>query len=222
MSETIKDPRTNWQEPQRQYQWWSSIHEIFLPQERLQKITNPIQPCSTCDIHEGRKCCNFFPQFANFMVGAMLENSSAAAKEKITELIKAGDGVTPFGIHPTEKWKKALKPTCPMLKNGECSTWQNRPGECASFFCRGTRGDATLLFNTEAAVAQWSLLQLGYDHKEIMEMLESWNKQDKKASRMWAHWQNRPIEFYQEAWKIAKSLTPKHELIKEVLCLKND
>lgn len=193
-----------------------------MPADRLKKISNPVQPCSSCDIHEGRKCCNFFPQFANWMVGAVLENSSIEAREKMLELIESGDGVTPFGVHPTEKWKKALKPTCPFLKNGECTTWENRPGECASFFCRGQRGDAKLLFAVETAIAQWTLLQLGYDHREISGLLDSWNAQDHKGVKMWQHWKNKPAEMYLRAWKVAKALTPEHEVIKEVLCLHND
>lgn len=156
------------------------------------------------------------------MVGAILENSSSMAKETIKSLIEKGEGVTPFGVHPTEQWKKALKPTCPFLHQGSCTTWQNRPGECASFFCRGSRGNAKLLFEIECAISQWSLLQLGYDNNEIERLLQSWNAQDKKGSKMWAHWSGKPIEFYEEAWKIAKSLTPEHEVIKEVLCSTKD
>lgn len=218
MQGTLEDQNPFWQEPQRQYQWWSEIHESLLPAAKLKKISNPIQPCSSCEIHEGRKCCNFFPQFANWMVGAILENSSQTAKDQMLHLIDSKQGVTPFGVHPTDNWKKTKKPTCPFLKNGQCSTWQNRPGECASFFCRGTRGNAQLLFNVETAVAQWALLQTGYDQKEIEKMLLSWNNQDNKAQQMWAHWQNNQTEFYLKAWKVAKSLTADHEVIKEVLC----
>ena len=156
------------------------------------------------------------------MVGAILENGSIEARERMLQLITAKDGVTPFGVHPTAAWKKSSKPTCPFLKNGSCVTWESRPGECASFFCRGSRGNAKLLFNTETAVAQWALMESGYDNDEISAMLESWNNQDSKAQKMWAHWQNKPSELYLKAWQIAKTLTKEHEVIKEVLCLNKD
>lgn len=152
------------------------------------------------------------------MIGAILESHNSPAKEQILQLIESGHGVTPFGVHPTGVWKKSLKPTCPFLQQGQCVTWQNRPGECASFFCRGERGNAKLLFNVESAVAQWALLQTGYDHKEIEVMLESWNNQDSRAEKMWQHWQGKPTELYLRAWQVAKSLTPEHEVIREVLC----
>lgn len=175
-----------------------TIYHTFLTDFLDLEIPNEdIATCSSCTLCKSDKspyldikCCNYFPQMPNFLLGGILkENEFEFGKKQIKSIIKSKVGTTPYGILPGKKFtlrqnevlkKKELFNTkqenadqkCPYYDHGRCSVWKYRESLCVTFYCSsigGKNGDdfwAKLngfLKLVEQKLSQYALLKLNWD-----------------------------------------------------------
>lgn len=132
------------------------------------------------------KCCTFYPELPNFLIGAILSDPDPAldhGRAVLRARIEKGMAVVPMGIARTPVFgvlyqqgagafgkTRALR--CPYFveDSGGCGIWRYREATCATWFCRYTRGQVgrefwqltflPLLKGVEGALSRWCLLQL--------------------------------------------------------------
>ena len=146
------------------------------------------------------KCCTFFPDLPNFVVGRILDDASAQGAEgraRLSARIEAGAEVTPLGVFAPPQYSvqyKLAEPAfgrstalrCPYFveEHGACSIWPHRISTCYTWYCKHTRGAVGLRFWTtlrrllkaaERAVAQWCLLELNLEPTALTELV-SWRE----------------------------------------------
>ncbi|HNW97903.1 MAG TPA: hypothetical protein PKK00_05780 [Bacteroidales bacterium] len=109
------------------------------------------------------KCCTFFPKLPNYMVGAVLSDTTPEMEEgrkRLLQKIKEKKGVLPHGIYPTKKYSllyehgrklgfgKSINLQCPYYLQGEynCSLWKYREAICATWFCKSLTAHAGISF----------------------------------------------------------------------------
>ena len=136
------------------------------------------------------KCCDYHPLLPNYVVGAILSDTSAntnEGRERITTKIKNEIGITPYGIMaPLEYYKLYQKSRkhknldndanindllCPYYNNGLCTIWDYRSELCASFHCSSNGGSAgdqfwkifyQYLTKIEFSLSIYIMKELGY------------------------------------------------------------
>lgn len=134
----------------------------------------------------GVKCCTFFPELANFLVGGILldgDPSLAAGRAAIEQRLAGRVGVTPLGIAPsaaqrllfergTRGFGRSRALLCPYFTEeggGRCTIWRHREATCATWFCKHVRGAVgqrfwhalrILLSSIESSLTEWVLLEL--------------------------------------------------------------
>jgi hypothetical protein len=137
------------------------------------------------------KCCTYLPALANFLVGRVLGDDSAAAAEgrrTVEARIDAKLEVTPLGLGRTRLFTllyaqspggfgHAQALLCPhYLAGGRCGVWQHRESTCATWFCKHERGAVgktfwrrlhELLLAAETAVSRACLLDIGIDRGSL-------------------------------------------------------
>jgi hypothetical protein len=128
--------------------------------------------CAMCDhgepspvameyFNSDTKCCTYFPQLPNYLVGAILADESpemAEGKRRIRERIKTRIGVTPHWLTRPQKmtlimlgyapaFGRAKTLLCPYYDAtnpaGTCSIWRHRETICMTYYCKyvgGQRG----------------------------------------------------------------------------------
>jgi hypothetical protein len=111
--------------------------------------------------HPDTKCCTFHPSTPNYLVGAILKDSSpemAEGQRRIKERIASRIGVLPYTLGPSNKYfilyKAARKsfgrsPTlrCPYLtEDKRCSIWRHRETICSTFYCKYDGGEPAVAF----------------------------------------------------------------------------
>lgn len=101
------------------------------------------------------KCCTYHPTIPNFIVGALLADSSIdhdEGRRRVREKIAKRVGVTPLWVAAPRKYSvlfdaakersfgrsAALK--CPYYEAGNCTVWRYREAVCSTYFCRHERG----------------------------------------------------------------------------------
>lgn len=135
------------------------------------------------------KCCTFYPDLPNFLVGAMLQDRSAGRKNAravVAARVAADGDLTPLGLrkptayrlqydHDPTTWGQSLELRCPYYlegAEGTCGIWPHRPAVCATWFCKHERGAVgerfwmslkQLLAVVERALSVWCVLELGLD-----------------------------------------------------------
>jgi hypothetical protein len=106
-----------------------------------------------------RKCCTFYPNIPNYLIGGILSDKDPLmdeGKKRIRERIKNGRGVSPLGIFAPKLY--TLKYTnrtnssfgnsgnllCPYFEKstGGCTVWKYREGVCSTWFCKTSTGQA--------------------------------------------------------------------------------
>ncbi len=108
------------------------------------------------------KCCSFFPDLPNFLVGRVLFDDDPAAlpgRMTVEKRIKEGVAVTPVGLgmppaysvlyrNSEEAFGRSQNLRCPhyIADGGRCGIWRNRESTCATWFCKHIRGDIGLSF----------------------------------------------------------------------------
>jgi len=133
--------------------------EVEVPEEKWADCLN----CHHCVKPDQEryltKCCDYQPSIPNYVIGAILSDSSPALKIPqgiIRKKIINKNGVTPFGIVPSASYQKALKEDreknkgvktskdhrasllCSFYDKGMCTIHKYRADICGSFFCYST------------------------------------------------------------------------------------
>jgi hypothetical protein len=140
------------------------------------------------------KCCTYYPNLSNYMIGAILSDTDAALKtgrDLIRKKIKKRIGVTPHGIHMPKKLKllydyggsdffgRSRTLICPYYsrKNENCTIWPYRNAVCCTWFCKHESGRDGQKFwlalrnyiqNTEETLSYYALHFMGWDPGKIM------------------------------------------------------
>jgi len=105
------------------------------------------------------KCCTYHPGLANYLVGAILADTSeelAEGRRRIRAKIAARIGVTPSYVAPPRKYNviyaaargagffgRSKNMLCPYFdeeNDGRCTVWRYRDAVCSSYFCKYTAG----------------------------------------------------------------------------------
>jgi Fe-S-cluster containining protein len=111
------------------------------------------------------KCCTYHPTLPNYLVGAILYESSSDLEEgrrRIVAKIAGRIGVTPHWVAAPRKYLVLLDSAressfgrsdalvCPYYQRegGLCSIWRHRESVCATFFCKHGAGAAGHAFWT--------------------------------------------------------------------------
>lgn len=144
----------------------SDLLQIEIPDEKIATCDSCILCQSTKSPYLDVKCCNYFPNMPNYLLGGILsdqDESLAFGQDKIRELIVSKVGTIPLGILPGKQFSKQqdeiLKKEipfhskedleaqkCPYLDEGKCSVWKYRENLCVTFFCSSSGGKNGSLF----------------------------------------------------------------------------
>lgn len=138
------------------------------------ELREPVLDCLGCA--KTTKCCAFQPFVPNFLVGGWLGFS--ADLPSIENIY-----FHPIGALPTPEYRMSFEAVktpgedllCGFFdrKSRRCGLWEFRPSECGWYFCDDARlGNSRQnlrqrLFDTELAVAQMALAELGLSASEI-------------------------------------------------------
>lgn len=161
------------------------------------------------------KCCAFQPFVPNFLLGGLLENenrfSLAQHKNLSFQPLGAMATVNYRAQHlDTKDRESEVSLLCSFYKNGGCSIWNFRPGECSTYFCDSgmktepRQGLARKAFDVEVAVAQMALVELGFSPRQISSQVDACNGAGDLAQN---YSDDRLISMYKQAWNWSKSLT---------------
>lgn len=133
------------------------------------------------------KCCSFHPNLPNFLVGAILDDTSpemAVGRERIRARIAARVSVGPVWLAAPRKYTllflasrktsfgRSLILRCPYFEpqQANCSIWRHRDAVCTTFFCKhvgGSEGSAMwraiemVLRGVERRLAEYAARTLG-------------------------------------------------------------
>lgn len=195
-----------------QYMLPEEFSYLHVPKER--KVN-----CENCNkVHTGGysptiKCCTYFPQIPNFMLGLALKDD--ACRESVLEIIEAGwvlpEGTIqpPIGVqlfadeYVKDRFGSSVLLRCPFLdkEHHNCRVYAYRSAVCASFFCENEHGDPgdnywealqEFVRQAEIALYQWAMTEAGIDSvlynqrlDSLADKLPSLHKEDNGS---WAKW----------------------------------
>lgn len=129
------------------------------------------------------KCCTYYPELPNFVVGNILNDKTAPGRSVLKERFAAGIGVTPFGVMRPPVYQtlyqhglngdmfgRATSMKCPFLQPDlRCGIWAHRESTCLTWFCKYERGLngkrfwtalKALLDTAERHLVHWCVVQL--------------------------------------------------------------
>jgi Fe-S-cluster containining protein len=147
------------------------FNELF-DKPKISETRATCNRCSMCDHGDGSpvtmeffnpstKCCTFFPQLPNYLVGAILADETpemAEGKRRIQKLIAGRVGITPEHLSRPRKMSLILSAyqeafgragslMCPLYDGdnpaGNCTIWRHREAICMTYHCKyvdGQRG----------------------------------------------------------------------------------
>ena len=186
----------------------TEFYKNFLP-EFFQKAV-PEETASTCSdcamwVEPGEgtsssiqfsretKCCTFYPNLPNYLVGALLSQEETylkKGKERVDKLIYSRVGITPLGIRRSRKYEllvrkarsafgKTQSMVCPFFeqKEGLCTIYPFWNGTCSTWFCKynaGYDGQAFWLAlrnyirRLEKVLAQYAAHKNGFEARYII------------------------------------------------------
>jgi hypothetical protein len=171
------------------------------------------------------KCCSYWPDLANFEVGAVLSEPDAStviARSTLDALIEARGGVTPLGVAAGKKYRDHYRDTgakgfgqdrellCPYFINesgGLCGIWRHREAVCATWFCKHERGELgsrfwsdlkLLLREVEIALSRWCVLQLDPGVESLRRLMATGSElKDEDYELHWGPWLGRERQFFE-------------------------
>jgi hypothetical protein len=133
------------------------------------------------------KCCTYWPQLPNYLVGAILTDTGASQVEgrrRLAAMLER-EWTSPLGVGPSAEYRILYAATgkkdfgrsagllCPFFTpadGGTCTIWQQRNGVCSTWFCKLNRGIVgqtfwegcqALLTSVEKSISVWCALELG-------------------------------------------------------------
>jgi len=120
------------------------------------------------------KCCTYFPDIPNYLVGAILAETDPTYQDAQTRLknqIQAKLSVSPFGLERPRKYSVLVHNTpdffgksqlliCPFFNSdhGLCTLWPHLTATCRTWFCKYDRGQEGLEF-WRALRGYWEYIQ---------------------------------------------------------------
>lgn len=184
--------------PEIYHSFFEPILSLDYPEETIATCAD----CTLCRAHQSpyinTKCCTYYPFLANYLVGGILKNQFgflSRGQERVSQLIAARKGISPYGIVPTTVYrqnekkhnlrKKALfvgakeeyeALLCPYYDGGDCTIWAFRENLCVTHFCTSIGGARGKFFwkklndyitLAEQELSKYALLQLGWPAAEI-------------------------------------------------------
>ena len=173
----------------------------YLFPEDFEWFKLPAERHATCDdcfkvklgeYRDDCRCCTYFPELANFLLGLALKSDS---RDAVLPLI-AQRYVLPFGMIPTplryhqtiaaysekrfgqEKWM-----VCPFVEPStfHCGIYPFRNSICSTFFCTNDHGKSgdnfwgrtqDLVGLVETSIAQWCMDEIGIPHERYVAQLD--------------------------------------------------
>lgn len=151
---------------------YQPLFDKFFDRPKIKETRATCDNCAMCDHGDpspvkmefflpDAKCCTYFPQLPNYLVGAILADSSPAMEEgkrRIREQIKSRFGATPHYLARPRKmtlilqgyadgFGRAKSLLCPYFDKsnlaGSCTIWRHREAICMTYYCKyvgGQRG----------------------------------------------------------------------------------
>lgn len=170
------------------------------------------------------KCCTYFPYVPNFSLGAI-------AEDKIQSTLSRGV-LLPVGLFPsaehqarvlklgTKAFGQKSELLCPFfdLAKNQCSTWEQRPGVCTTYFCKSNYGQKGLdfwadvekylnHFEWQLACHVIGLLGMGENEIAYSQGVVSADTDDDEREYFlqaaWGKWLGKKREFYVECSRVA-------------------
>jgi Fe-S-cluster containining protein len=211
--------------------WFGS----FFPQTP----NEPLSTCSNCAMvgctsnaskdpgpfDQNLKCCTYFPFLPGFSIAELLHNKNEAAISMMSSTPEEGV-LVPLGLFPdgnrrfrqseSEDFGRDPKLTCPFLKKGACTVWEQRPSVCASYHCFSTAGDRGLQFwwtheqlgnQLEWILAHEILWRIGFTEDDTNAMIEA-AQDGEGVEETWGEWRNRKPELFAKIRETALTITP--------------
>jgi Fe-S-cluster containining protein len=166
---------------------------IHLPEEK-RAVCDNCPKVITNDYRADCRCCTYFPQIPNFMVG--LAHKDPKSELRVKEFVETG-GALPEGsqISPKQLFRSAREYTkerfgksrlinCPFMdpENQMCGIYPYRNSVCATFFCEYDHGEVGVKYwetvqsfvgQIETAISQWAMDELGIDTSSYIQRLNS-------------------------------------------------
>ncbi|TNE55631.1 MAG: hypothetical protein EP338_02335 [Bacteroidetes bacterium] len=212
---------------------------ITVPEEEIAR-------CSSCGLcqhpkspYQETKCCNYQPFQANFLVGAILSDSSDQMKtgKRLTEeLIQQRKGLTAFGLIPDRKYQQnqhqiltlpksfhnqeeIISQRCSFLHEGHCSIWAYREHLCITYFCSSVGASTGQQFwselnemmkHIEYQLAQHFAQKLGITWPE--NFTEAFYEDHFELSDIehWGPWHGKEDAFFKECFTLLQELDQKN------------
>jgi hypothetical protein len=145
------------------------IYKSFLPSiffaDTPKETIATCHDCIMCKDWEGKKargeayytpqgkCCTYYPQIPNYLIGSLLSDTSEAMQEgvsRVQEIIRSKVGITPTFLCPPVAYAERYKAfyqfnfglagdmICPLndRSNGNCTIWKHRNAVCSQWFCK--------------------------------------------------------------------------------------
>lgn len=185
------------------------------------------------------KCCTYFPFLPNFTLGKLIQESKRDASLKLRLHHAFSQGrVTPLGLFPSLEYEarreelgesgfgRRSELRCPFFHRfqGLCSIWNERPGVCASYFCRSTyenRGQdlrkslEEYLNLFEWTLAHETLWQLGFTQDDLRRMEKVRKEAVWRPERAWDDQFGQEEEFFVRAFQAALDVQP--QVVEELM-----
>jgi len=140
------------------------------------------------------KCCTYYPEIPNFLVGAILAETDPAyedGKNRIRSSIEKRVALTPHGLGRPRKYALLAKRTtdffgksrlliCPFYfrEKGCCTLWPYLTATCRTWFCKYDRGQEGLEFwfalrvyweHVQRTLVRYVLLEFGFPTEIILQ-----------------------------------------------------
>lgn len=190
-------------------------------------------PCpSDAVFHPNTKCCTFMPEVPNFLVGAVLADTStdgSAGREAFEKGALSQAVINPLGVFPTPEYtmnyrfnyrtfgqREGLR--CPYYMveaGGLCAVWQHRNSRCSTWFCTHERGSLSVVFwkyldkllaAVETALARWCLLRIDLGGQALTELIPASGDPVAGSKTVWGRWAGREREFFMECSRAVQVL----------------
>lgn len=168
------------------------------------------------------KCCTFHPFLPNFLVGAILQDSSLqSGAEVLREKIRRREYALPVGMVAPVRYQlefKAKKENefgqrrdflCPYYdtEHNNCTVWRYRGVVCTTFFCKSSYGKDGKVFwselsdylsYVEMALMEEALVMLDFSPRQVSELSGFLNRETGTVTekRSWVL----PADLYKKLW----------------------
>lgn len=177
--------------------WQYILPEEFmwlkLPNESF-TVCNKCHKVETQDYRSDCRCCTYFPQIPNFLLGLALKDPTS--EHLVKKLIENGSALpegsqfSPKQFYDSTKdfsdelFGRSTLITCPFMDPEEpvCGIYPYRNSICATFFCENDHGDTgaeywdkiqALAGQIETSICQWVMDEIGLDTKSYIERMNS-------------------------------------------------